>query len=1141
MTVSAADLWSLWTHRRDAAAFDALVRPELSHALGFARRLGCSEADAEDALQDALIELARTEDDGPIRQGLRAWLCRVVRTRARSRLRSERRRRSREARASAFEVRAPGPSRASLAEEVESALAELDPDEREAVTLRYVHDLEYRDVALVLGVREPACRQRVHRAVDRLRGRLGAGAPALLAALSLPALARASELVREAAATSASAGPVTIAAGAAGGVLMASTTAKLLLVVAVFAAVGIGAWSWTLGADASRPGSPPGLSAPEARSVGGSDPADARSGVPDGARPADEGALLHGRRIARDGQGALVGRVLDARTTKGASTAAVRLSGTSLAGGVVDASTETAADGTFRFAHVAAGLTYTLRVTATGLAAFEQRGIVVTSDDVSNVGDLWLGLASALAGIVVDPDGTGVAGVDVSLYRGGVSQRNDLRTGGLVETFLNIERAPEPLARTTTTAGGSFRIASATTGPATLVVRAPGYQQATRHVTLSGVTDGALERVELAPGSTLAGRVIDTAGAPVSGVRLVAYAADGGLPSPVERAVAESSADGTFRFPSLAGHGRFALIGTAPGRPSTFQHANAGDLDVRVLMRRGAVLDVRIVDDSTGTPLVGAQVLVAVGDTYRLDDGPGSLIGGLTDTSGSALLEAFPGELQLAIVNAPGYPPNYWDAAGRSAASGHGLRGPSETHVGPDMTTVTFRVPAGVALRGRVTDPEGAPLEGVEVSAPGFLGVGETTLSAADGSYRLFLVAGDFGLGVTARRPGWVQMPSVAGASSENGGHGSETLELRMRRATTLVGRVVDREGHPIPGARVKVRAESTPRRFAFEPLTQHEGRLPGDHPNSIAGRDGRYAVDGVAPGGRVRVFARHDDFVEAWTEVFEVDDSVDAPDVRLLEGAGLEVRVVGPNDEGVAAARVRAEVERAGEVREEDLESAIGDAGAGADRRTDAGGVARLAMLPPGRVTVRVTARGYAPAGVHLTVAVEGARTEPVTIRLSRGTVASGRVVDADGRPVEGAQVVVTRRATGADAPPAGERSEPLAEPELWSNDWDRARRATTDSLGRWSVADLPVTRFDAQASKDGYRGDAVPLDASGAAPELRLVRLPPEVAARIAAIDREQQRLYGRMSLEGETEALVNQLVKVREERQRLFDGVK
>ena len=56
--------------------------------------------------------------------------------------------------------------------EVEAALTRLPTNEREAVALRVVESLSYRDVAGRLGCSEGAARVRVHRGLERLRALL---------------------------------------------------------------------------------------------------------------------------------------------------------------------------------------------------------------------------------------------------------------------------------------------------------------------------------------------------------------------------------------------------------------------------------------------------------------------------------------------------------------------------------------------------------------------------------------------------------------------------------------------------------------------------------------------------------------------------------------------------------------------------------------------------------------------------------------------------------------------------------------------------------------------------------------------------------------------------------------------------------
>jgi RNA polymerase sigma factor (sigma-70 family) len=231
VTQHATELWTNWTLRRDERSFEALVRPELPHALGFAHRLGCNAADAEDAVQDALARLVAVRDDSPTTLGLRAWLCREVHTRARTRLRSERRRRTREAATAVAEASAPADGALAVREEVERALAGLDDDERVAVSLRYLHDLDYREMAVVLGTSEGACRKRVHAALSRLRARFGDDAATVVAALPLPAVRDVAALVKGAFVKS------TVASTAAEGATVMATTAQKVAIAAVVAAL----------------------------------------------------------------------------------------------------------------------------------------------------------------------------------------------------------------------------------------------------------------------------------------------------------------------------------------------------------------------------------------------------------------------------------------------------------------------------------------------------------------------------------------------------------------------------------------------------------------------------------------------------------------------------------------------------------------------------------------------------------------------------------------------------------------------------------------------------------------------------------------------------------------------------------------
>src|SRR6185436_10395932 len=107
----------------------------------------------------------------------------------------ERRRRSRESASARPEASHDAP-RSETTELVEKALAELDADDREAVRLRCALDLDYAEVARIIGSSEGAARVRVHRALERLRKRLGGDASTMLAAMPLPVVLRGDLLVK---------------------------------------------------------------------------------------------------------------------------------------------------------------------------------------------------------------------------------------------------------------------------------------------------------------------------------------------------------------------------------------------------------------------------------------------------------------------------------------------------------------------------------------------------------------------------------------------------------------------------------------------------------------------------------------------------------------------------------------------------------------------------------------------------------------------------------------------------------------------------------------------------------------------------------------------------------------------------------
>lgn len=227
MNVDDRDLWSAWRDRHDEPAFGALLKRHGPFARGYAKRLGCSETDAEDLVQRSFAKLAGEKGDKPAKVGMRAWLGRELLQEARMDARSGERRRIRERAAARVPDTTVDPI--EMRDAVDSALSVLDPEARQAVELRYLHDLEYGEIAFILGKSALACRVRVHRALAHLRRRLGSRASLLIAAWGRPNASPPPASWIPQAATVLGGGLMAVTAKVVGGVVVAGALAFLLV------------------------------------------------------------------------------------------------------------------------------------------------------------------------------------------------------------------------------------------------------------------------------------------------------------------------------------------------------------------------------------------------------------------------------------------------------------------------------------------------------------------------------------------------------------------------------------------------------------------------------------------------------------------------------------------------------------------------------------------------------------------------------------------------------------------------------------------------------------------------------------------------------------------------------------------------
>ena len=179
-------LFLRFRERGDPSAFEELVRRTEARVRAVALAVLRDPSGAEDAAQEAFLRAFRRADsyrgDGPVA----AWLCRISVRCAHDRLRrAERRRRLLDLVRGGPAASVPGPEPASdeaadalrTGAELRAALGRLPAPEREALLLKEVLGMTYREIAASGGVPLGTVQSRIHRARLRLADALTSGPP----------------------------------------------------------------------------------------------------------------------------------------------------------------------------------------------------------------------------------------------------------------------------------------------------------------------------------------------------------------------------------------------------------------------------------------------------------------------------------------------------------------------------------------------------------------------------------------------------------------------------------------------------------------------------------------------------------------------------------------------------------------------------------------------------------------------------------------------------------------------------------------------------------------------------------------------------------------------------------------------------
>ncbi|MBP7674953.1 MAG: carboxypeptidase regulatory-like domain-containing protein [Thermoanaerobaculia bacterium] len=622
----------------------------------------------------------------------------------------------------------------------------------------------------------------------------------------------------------------------------------------------------------------------------------------------------------------------------------------------------TGADGEFRFATAAAELNE-LRVRAAGFAPARVRN----AKPGALPREISLEPGHSLSGVVRKKDGRPAMKALVR-WEGGDAESRWVETGE----------------------DGSFRLADLPKCRGTVVADGgeDGFAEA------GGATPGLAEPLvlSLAPPAILEGRTLDAS-----------------TLKPVPRVRLEVATD-SGRFTARTGHdGRYRVRGLRPGSATVraeeprhvpwtrhsvpIEKGTSRTLDV--LLTRGATLSGRVVDED-GRPVAGAGVSLLSSSESSLDAavrlrGEASRLRTRPDGSFTAT-RLPPGENQRLSVQHPEFE--------------RGTVGGISLVAGGTRSGVVVTIRRGVILTGRVSDPDGNPIAGAEVSAGRSFSVRSssggsltrvrvemmeaprTAQSGGDGAFELRGLAPG-GVSVTVKAPGRAT-ETVDPVLLERGAR-PDPVEIVLEPGATISGRIVRRTGGGASGYFV----------LAQNPRKPSGGR---GSTSATPEADGTFRIEGLRAGETydLQLFGTSAGFGPGPRKagILAPADGVEwvVEGTGRIEGSAVDAKTGQP----LGAFEVSYQSDRQGTDRVIRVARGGGRfaGGAGEAQLVESpDGRFALEEVPSGKWQVVVTAKGYQVGRAAGVVVEDATTTDGVEVRVAPGSVLRGIVKDARSR----------------------------------------------------------------------------------------------------------------------------------------------
>jgi large repetitive protein len=762
--------------------------------------------------------------------------------------------------------------------------------------------------------------------------------------------------------------------------------------------------------------------------------------------------------------------------------------------------TRTDADGRFQAAMDPSGPPVSLRIEPAGMPWVELEGPYDPSESLS-LPDLDVPAPATVSGMIAGADGKPVSGARVAVRQGNGFERDE--TSFVAETttgadgafkIMNAPPAParlsvrasgwSPAERTlraasaplhvvlargasvsgtvldssgrpaagalvrsgsvavTTDAQGRYRLDGLPSGLQRVDASAPGGLVARKGgVRLASGAPAAAD-LQLQPGVTIAGSVVDSlTRRPVAGARIaVAESSARGSAPPEPSGSARSDAKGHFSAAGLLA-GDYEVRAVKSGYlPATLPRIAASARSAgaaAIALVPAASISGKVVD-AHGKPVAGASVALepARGGRGRFAAGGAGFRGPRAETStrtgpdGAFRLEG------LAAI--PSGVPLMASRSGFAPAERPGVT----LKAGQALTGIVLTLPAGLAVKGRVVDEASQPVAGAEIRVspsegrgPGRIfrrAIGGPTppnaVTGADGSFTVAgLAAGSYD--VTASHDGF--SPKTASALPAPAKQPTGWPPIVLSSGASVSGVVHDDQGAPIVGATVTLLGE---------------GAEPS--PTATDGT-GAFRVSNLAKGRPLMLAAAAPGFAFSSRSVTPPADGVT---IVLGKTGTIRGRVVdGGTGTPIAAFSVGATPAARGR------RGFGGGGGAGGGAAGFGGGAPAQAQyaedgsfelsVAPGSWDVRAVADGYRAADVSNIDLDAGETKEGVEISLKKGGGLTGHVLDNHGSPVSGASVACCSAGGGGNGGgPGGGLGAGATGPT-----------ATTDGDGHFQLDGLP------------------------------------------------------------------------------------